>query len=76
MEAAEYIHEYADLVPAVGFRFGDQGTSFWSEGYPFVKEKKFIQIDIVPQEIGWYYPVEVGLLGDARAVVNDLPAKA
>ncbi|MCK5155430.1 MAG: thiamine pyrophosphate-binding protein [Spirochaetales bacterium] len=70
--AHEYIREYADLVLAVGFRFGDQGTSFWSEGYPFVKENKFIQIDIIPQEIGRYYPVEVGLLGDAKAVLTDL----
>lgn len=70
--AHEYIREYADVVLAIGFRFGDQGTSFWSEGYPFVKENKFIQIDIIPQEIGRHYPVEVGLLGDAKAVVADL----
>jgi Thiamine pyrophosphate-requiring enzymes [acetolactate synthase, pyruvate dehydrogenase (cytochrome), glyoxylate carboligase, phosphonopyruvate decarboxylase] len=70
--AHEIIREHSDYILAVGFRFSDEATSFWTEGLPFVKENKIIQIDLIPQEIGRNYPVEVGLLGDAKAVLQDI----
>lgn len=72
--AHEILREKADVVLAVGYRFSDEGTSFWTEGLPFVPENKFIQIDLVPEEIGRNYPVEVGLVGDAKAVLADILA--
>ena len=73
--AHELIREHADVILAVGYRFSDQSTSWWTEGLPFVKENKIIQIDPEPREMGRTYPVEVGLVGDARAVLEDLLAE-
>jgi acetolactate synthase-1/2/3 large subunit len=70
--AHEMIREYADQVLVVGFRFSDQSTSWWTEGMPFVKENRFIQIDIDSQEIAKVYPVEIGLLGDAKSILAEL----
>ncbi len=70
--AHKIIREKADYLLAVGFRFSDESTSFWTEGLPFVKENKIIQIDVLPQEIGLNYPVEIGLLGDAKAVLGEI----
>lgn len=72
--AHEFIREHADLVLAVGYRFSDEGTSWWTEGRPFVKENRFIQLDVQQQELAKNYPVEVGLLGDAKATLVDLIA--
>jgi len=72
--AHEIIREHADYVLVVGFRFSDESTSWWTEGKPFVKENKFIQIDIQQQEIAKVYPVEVGLLGDAKATLQEMNA--
>ncbi|MCZ0938125.1 MAG: thiamine pyrophosphate-binding protein [Caldilineaceae bacterium] len=77
--AHEYIREYADVVLAVGFSFSDLSTCWWTEGMPFVEQNRFIQIDIDANQIGRTYPVEVGLLGDAKAtlleIVDELSAK-
>ena len=73
--AHELIREHADVILAIGYRFCDQSTSWWTEGLPFVKENKIIQIDPEPREMGRTYPVEVGLVGDARAVLEDLLAE-
>lgn len=70
--AHELLREKADVVLVVGFRFSDESTSFWTEGLPFVPQNKFIQIDLVPEEIGRNYPVELGLVGDAKAVLADI----
>jgi len=73
--AHEILREHADYVLAVGFRFSDESTSWWTEGRPFVKENRFIQIDIQQQELAKNCPVEVGLLGDAKATLEDLIAE-
>jgi len=72
--AHEIIREHADYVFAVGFRFSDESTSWWTEGMPFVKENRFIQLDIQQQELAKNYPVEVGLLGDAKATLQEMIA--
>ena len=38
---------------------------------PFVKQNRFIQIDIDANQIGRTYPVEIGLLGDAKATLQE-----
>ena len=57
---------------AIGYRFSDQATSWWTEGRPYVKENKFIQLDIQQQELGKNYPIEIGLLGNAKETLVQL----
>jgi acetolactate synthase I/II/III large subunit len=66
----------ADLVLAVGCRFADESTSSYRPGSSFnIPPAKLIQIDIDPTEIGKNYPVEVGLVGDAKIVLKALIAE-
>jgi acetolactate synthase-1/2/3 large subunit len=63
----------ADVVLSVGNRFTDWSASSYRTGVTFaIPPSKLIQIDIDPREIGKNYPVEVGLVGDARAAIADL----
>ena len=63
----------ADVLISVGCRFTDWSSSSWRRGVTFaVPPSRLIQIDIDPREIGKNYPVEVGLVGDARATLADL----
>ena len=70
--AHELIREHADVILAIGHRFSDQSTSWWTEGRPFVPQNRIIQIDVEPREIGRAWPVESALVGDAKAVLGDL----
>lgn len=70
--AHELLREYADVVLVLGFRFSDLATNNWTEGKPFVRENRFIQVDIEADEIGRKHPVEVALVGDVRETVRDL----
>ena len=38
---------------------------------PFVEQNRFIQVDIDANQIGRTYPVEIGLLGDAKATLRE-----
>src|SRR5665811_1671781 len=63
----------ADVLLAVGCRFTDWSASSWRKGVTFsIPPGKLIHLDIDPREIGKNYPVEVGLLGDAKATLEDL----
>jgi acetolactate synthase-1/2/3 large subunit len=63
----------ADVVVAVGTAFGEADCSSWRPEHTFaIPPTRLIQIDIDPQEIGKIYPVEVGIVGDARAVLRQL----
>ena len=49
------------------------GSSFpYIEFYPKPKQARGIQIEIQPERIGLRYPVEVGLVGDSRRVLEQL----
>ena len=72
--AHEFIREYADVVLAVGFSFSDLSTCWWTEGMPFVEQNRFIQVDIDANQIGRSYPVEIGLLGDAKSTLQETVA--
>ncbi|MEW6263262.1 MAG: thiamine pyrophosphate-binding protein [Thermodesulfobacteriota bacterium] len=66
----------ADVILAVATRFAEASSSSWIPKYTFaVPPAKLIQVDLDPQEIGKNYPVEIGLLGDAGAVLEDLLAE-
>jgi acetolactate synthase I/II/III large subunit len=61
----------ADVLLAIGCRFSDRITSSYKQGITFdIPKTKLIQVDIDGFEIGKNYPVEVGILGDAKAVLG------
>jgi acetolactate synthase-1/2/3 large subunit len=63
----------ADIVLAVGTGFGEADCSSWDPKYSFaIPPSKLIQIDIDPQEIGKIYPVDVGIVGDAKRTLREL----
>ena len=69
----------ADVVLAVGTRFADESTCSYRKGiaWNFGSEKddtKLIHIDIDPNEIGKNYPTDIGIVGDAKAVLSDFLA--
>ena len=68
-EAAEAINE-ADVILALGTRIS-QGTTGWNFNV-INPETRILQVDIDAQEIGRNYPVAVGIVGDARAVAQQL----
>jgi acetolactate synthase-1/2/3 large subunit len=66
----------ADVLLAVGCRFADETASSYKEGVTFsIPPTKLIHVDIDPAEIGKNYPVEVGIVGDAREVLRALIAQ-
>ena len=70
-EAAEALHR-ADVILALGTRL-NQSTTFWD--YRVLDPTtRIIQVDIDSQEIGRNYPVAAGIVGDARAVAEQLLA--
>jgi thiamine pyrophosphate-dependent acetolactate synthase large subunit-like protein len=56
----------ADLVLAVGCRFTEVFTASGTMPVP----KAIIQVDIDPEQIGVNYPVALGIVGDARTVLE------
>ncbi|MBK8049180.1 MAG: thiamine pyrophosphate-binding protein [Anaerolineales bacterium] len=63
----------ADVILAVGVRFADKAASSYRPGHAFnIPPTKLIHVDIDPFEIGKNYPAEIGIEGDARAVMRDL----
>lgn len=63
----------ADVILAIGTAFGEADCSSWDPKFVFsIPPTKLIQIDIDPQEIGKIYPVEVGIVGDAKATLSEL----
>jgi thiamine pyrophosphate-dependent acetolactate synthase large subunit-like protein len=57
----------SDGLLAVGCRFTQLATGSWS-----LKPPPLAHIDVDPDEIGRHYPVEVGLVGDARLALEAL----
>ena len=68
-EGIEAIRQ-ADVILAAGTRLG-QSTAFFDNRF-VPADARIVQIEIDPQEIGRNYPVEVGIEGDARAVLEDV----
>jgi acetolactate synthase I/II/III large subunit len=63
----------ADVLLAVGTVFGEADCSSWRPEYTFaIPPTRLVQIDIDPQEIGKLYPVDIGMVGDARTVLRQL----
>ena len=68
-EGIEAIRQ-ADVILAAGTRLG-QSSTFYDNRY-IPEDARIVQIEIDPQEIGRNYPVEVGIEGDARAVLQEV----
>ncbi len=63
----------ADVLLAVGCRFADETASSYRHGVSFaIPPTKLIHADIDAAEIGKNYPVEVGIVGDAKSTLTDL----
>ena len=66
----------ADVILAIGTGFGEADCSSWNPAHTFsIPPSRLIQIDTDPQEIGKIYPVEVGIMGDARGTLRELIAR-
>ena len=66
---AQKFVEEADVILAVGFKFGQNPTFKWTLPKP---GQRVIQLDIDVAEIGKIFPAEVGLVGDAREGLSAL----
>ncbi|MEE9198426.1 MAG: thiamine pyrophosphate-binding protein, partial [Dehalococcoidia bacterium] len=62
----------SDLVLVVGAKLTAQETVGESPSLIDPKRQTIIQIDIDPRNAGWTFPVDIGLIGDARRVLNQL----
>jgi len=63
----------ADVILAIGTAFGEADCSSWHPKHTFcVPPSRIIQIDIDPVEVGKIYPVEVGIVGDAKVTLQAL----
>jgi len=58
-----------DVLLAIGSIFHQMTTTSWVKDFG---GQKIIQIDMDPTEIGKNYPFEVGIVGDAKAVLQEL----
>ena len=61
----------ADVIISFGCTFNDRTTFGYSREI-FSPNVKMIQVDIDPQQIGKNYPIELGIVGDARLVLKDI----
>ncbi len=61
-----------DLLIATGARFDDRVTGKLSQ---FARQARIIHIDIDPAEIGKNVPVDIPVVGDVRAVLEELLEK-
>ena len=68
-EASILAKSRADLVIAVGVRFSDRATG---NKAAYTKDTRFIHIDIDPAEIGKNISVDQSLLGDVKAILQEL----
>lgn len=60
----------ADVILAVGTRMPEMDTNSWKREHFFaIPPARLIHVDIDPYEIGKIYPVNVGIVGDAAAVL-------
>lgn len=68
--ATRYLEQGIDVLLVVGAGLGEQGTNSWS---PLLQPKQtFIQIDIDAAQIGKNYQVDVGLVGPAQVMLQQL----
>ncbi|MFQ6080299.1 MAG: thiamine pyrophosphate-binding protein [Candidatus Bathyarchaeia archaeon] len=67
--SAVKVVEQADVVLLIGCKTGQIATANWSLPK---RDSKIIHIDIDPKVIGKNFPVDVRIVGDAKATIKDL----
>ncbi len=73
--SGNHMTTHADVLLAVGVRFADKAACSYRPGQAFsIPPTKLLHVDIDPFEIGKNYPVDVGVVGDAKAVLSGLVA--
>jgi acetolactate synthase-1/2/3 large subunit len=61
----------ADVILAVGTRFGETDSSSWKPEFTFaIPPTRLIHIDIDPAEIGRNFPADVGVVADAKQALG------
>jgi acetolactate synthase I/II/III large subunit len=66
----------ADVILALGTRFDDRATSAWLPGFTYnIPPSRLIHVDIDAAEIGRNFRPAMGIIGDARLVLQQLVAK-
>jgi len=74
-DCANELARNADVILAVGTRFGEWATSSWHQGATLsIPPTRLIHLDIDDRELGKNYPTEVSLWADAKAGLADLLA--
>jgi acetolactate synthase-1/2/3 large subunit len=68
--AEKYLTGGVDVFLTVGTRFTEWATQAWDKR--LVPANALLQVDIDPYEIGKNYPVTVGLVGDAKAILTEI----
>lgn len=74
-EALETARAEADVVLVVGSRVGELEGWGRAPSWGEPAQQKVIHVDVDPQSIGLNRPVDVGIVGDARAVLTTLLAE-
>jgi acetolactate synthase-1/2/3 large subunit len=73
LEFTHSLTKKADIILALGTRFGEADSSSWYQGVTFDPDvTTFLQIDIDPAEIGRNYPVEIGACGDLKIALQQV----
>ena len=71
--AAHWLASHADAVLILGSRFSDMDSASWHPEMFFnVPPARVVQIDIDPTQVGRRFPVEVGIVADARTVLRQM----
>lgn len=72
---AHYLASQADTVLLIGSRLSDMDACSWHPEMFFnVPPARIVQIDIDPSQVGRRFPVDVGIVADARTVLRQLLA--
>jgi acetolactate synthase-1/2/3 large subunit len=62
-----------DVLLALGVKFDDRLSGAWIPGFSFnIPPTRLIHIDIDPEEMARNYPPYIGILGDVKAVLQQL----
>ena len=71
-KAANSVIGAADLVLAVGTRLGPADTANENPALLDPSRQTFIQVDVEPKNVGWSFPCDQGVVGDAALVLAQL----
>ena len=67
---------HCDLLLAIGARFDDRSSSSWLPGYSWnIPNTKLVHVDVDVAEIGRNYPVDLGIVADARTFLRQVLAE-